>query len=95
MGIDQGKQDARLGTPALGLRLLGSLGVRNKMAGILTHEIEKPLTGFDPGGQPQPGLFKRGEVIPNFRRSRVASYLCTATCMLAASIWVSGHHLGL
>ena len=75
--------------------LLGSFGRRNEVARNLTDEIEKPLTGFDPGGQPQPGLFERGEVIPNYRRSRVASYLCTATCMLAASIWVSGHHLWL
>jgi hypothetical protein len=75
--------------------LLGGFGRRNEVARNLTHEIEKQLTGFDLGSQPQPGLFKRGEVIPDLRRSRVASYLRTVTCMLTASIWVSRHHLCL
>ena len=30
-------------------------------------------------------------MIPGFQGSRVASYLCTATRMLAASIWVAWH----
>jgi len=35
---------------------------RNKVASNLTEGIEKPLTGFD----------EQGEVIPDYRRSRVA-----------------------
>ena len=48
------------------------------------NEIEKLLTRFDLDGQPQPRFFERREVIPDFRGSRMASYLGTATCMLAA-----------
>jgi hypothetical protein len=65
------------------------------VAGNLANEIKKPLTGFDLDSQPQPRLSERDEVIPDFRRSRVTSYLCTATCVLTAPVWVSGHLLCL
>jgi hypothetical protein len=71
--------------------LLGRLGWRNEIAGNLTNEIEKLLTGFDFHRQPQPRLFQRAEVIADFLGSRLTSYFGTTPCMLAASIWVSWH----